>query len=139
MKIFKKFLKNKKKGFSLLETMFAIAFVSYALINLFLLLNSFLKTTTRYVNISNYLNKMRIIYSDSDPTIIDINIKSEKDNILVERLIKDDSKKENEENTLKRLRIKDESENIKKNNNNQSDIQIIKLIELRNNNSEKKG
>ena len=128
------FIKKKKSGFALLETMLAVTFIAYALVNIFLLLNNFLNITNKYIKISNQINEIKIIYSDSDPSrdgIKVINIK-EKDEFLENKLIKDELYGKNDDKKNRSL------QSLKMKTQNEYGMQISKSMKIEKNKNEKK-
>ena len=69
---------NKKKGFTILEVLFAIVILTFALSMIFILLNTMFKTVGRVKQLSVLMDKTPLVYSSSSPLIHNKNIENYK-------------------------------------------------------------
>jgi prepilin-type N-terminal cleavage/methylation domain-containing protein len=69
---------NKKKGFTILEVLFAIVILSFSLSIIFVLLNSMFKVVSRVKELSFHIDKTPIIFSAYSPLIHAKNIENYK-------------------------------------------------------------
>jgi prepilin-type N-terminal cleavage/methylation domain-containing protein len=77
----RKYIK-KNKGFSILEVLFAIVILSFALSIIFVLLNSMFKVVNRVKELSLHVDKTPIIFSASSPFIHEKNIENYKSELF---------------------------------------------------------
>ena len=70
--------KRKNKGFTILEVLFAIVILSFALSTIFILLNNMFKIVHRVKELSLNIDKTPLIYSASSPFIHYKNIENYK-------------------------------------------------------------
>lgn len=73
---------RKKRGFTIIEVLFAIVILSFALSAIFVLLNSMFKVVNKVKELSFNIDKTPIVYSVSSPLIHHKNIENYKSDIF---------------------------------------------------------